>query len=128
MGYSTDFDGVLRFKKPVTEEQIKKLTPFLGADCREHPEWKTPGIDLTWIDLELDDELAPTGLCWNGSEKTYDLVEKVNLIINEMRKDWPDFGLEGELEASGEDPSDLWKLKMVDGVATKVRGRVVYDD
>lgn len=115
MGYSTDFSGVLTFKKELTGKQIAKIQTFLGADCREHPEWGKN--DLTWIDLEFAENFE--GLQWNGSEKTYDLVKKVNLITEKMRQEFPDFEMEGELLAQGEETGDVWKLVMINGVATK---------
>ena len=70
---------------------------------------------LSYIDLQLTDDFS--GLEWDGSEKTYDLVEKVNLIIENMRLKYPDFGLTGELLAQGEDNGDVWILAMENGKA-----------
>ena len=107
MGYSTEFKGELKFTTELTGKQLLKVKSFLGEDCREHPEWGATG--MTYIDLELLDDF--TGLKWDGSEKTYDLVYKVNLIIAEMNKEYPEFGLVGELMAQGEDFDDRWVLK-----------------
>ena len=83
MGYSTEFIGELLFTKELKASEIVKIKSFLGQDCRNHPEWNAK--QLTYIDLEFTDDF--TGLKWDGSEKTYDLVEKVNLIIDIMKKD-----------------------------------------
>lgn len=115
MGYSTQFTGVLEFTKELKASELAKVKTFLGEDCREHPEWEK--TDLTYIDLELLDNFS--GLQWNGAEKTYDLVEKVNLIIEQMQKNFPDFGLQGELIAQGEDLNDRWILKVENNVATE---------
>ena len=116
MGYSTEFKGELKFTKDITVKCLTKVKTFLGKDCREHPEWGELG--LTYIDLELLEDLS--GLKWDDSEKTYDLVEKVNLVIRETKKEFPDFGLEGTLLAQGEDISDRWQLVIIDGLATKL--------
>jgi len=121
MGYSTNFDGVLKFKSVLTPEQIAKVRSFLGEDCREHPEWEG-SRGLTYIDLKFlgrrnNEDFS--GLEWNGSEKTYQLVEKVNLIITEMRKEYPDFGLEGSILAQGEDIDDRWILSIENGLAVE---------
>ena len=58
-------------------------------DCRKHPEWGD--TNLSYIDLQLTDDFS--ALEWDGSEKTYNLQDKVNLIIREMKKDDPDFEL-----------------------------------
>lgn len=87
MGYSTNFEGTLKFTDTITIPMMAIVKTFLGEDCRDHVEWER--TDLSYIDLELSNDL--TGLCWNGSEKTYDLVEKVNLIITEVQKVYPTF-------------------------------------
>lgn len=108
MGYDTNFKGELKFTNELTAKQIARLQTFLGEDCREHPEWNRN--DITWIDLEFTKDFS--GIRWNGSEKTYDLAEKINLIINEMQKEFPDFGLKGELLAQGEDINDRYYIIM----------------
>jgi len=115
MGYSTTFKGVLKFKNELTTSALGKLTDFLGADCREHPEWGHR--NLTYIDLELTKDFK--GLQWDGSEKTYDLKQKVQIIIDQMRKDYPEFDLEGSLLAQGEKPDDRWELQVFNGESVK---------
>lgn len=115
MGYNTEFKGVLTFNSDIKVGALRKLTTYLGEDCREHPEWDRP--DLTYINLEITEEYV--GLQWNGAEKTYDLVDKVNLVIREMQKKFPEFALEGELVAQGENMNDRWILKMENNVAVK---------
>jgi hypothetical protein len=122
MGYDTTFHGNLTYKNPITDEELSYLEDFMGADCREHHEWGR--TDLTWIDLECDDE----GIRWSGSEKTYDLPEKINLIIQQMQKKFPNFGLEGSLVAFGEEPRDIWMLAMENNVAVEKPMKVVVDE
>lgn len=126
MGYSTDFSGQLLFTKELTVDELTEVSKFLGQDCREHPEWNavTGGRQMTWIDLELTEDNK--GLRWDGSEKTYDLTEKVQMIINEMRKKYPDFGLKGELIAQGEDSDDRWLL-VCDGDSATLRELTVVE-
>jgi hypothetical protein len=121
MGYSTEFTGKLEFANEVTAKQLAKLNTFLGEDCRDHPEWGA--TNMTYIDLQLTDDF--TGLEWDGSEKTYDLTEKVNLIIEKMRDEFPDFELKGELMAQGEDMEDRWKLKIERGKAVEVKIQIM---
>lgn len=116
MGYNTVFKGELKFIIEPTAKQLVKVKSFLGEDCRDHPEWGN--TQLTYIDLVLLDDFS--GLKWDDSaEKTYDLPEKINLIIQQMQKKYPDFGLSGKLLAQGEDADDRWFLMMIDGEATK---------
>ncbi len=122
MGYSTDYDGVLKFKKELTSRALGKLNTILGEDCRDHPEWDCGG--LTYIDLELTKDFS--GIQWNGSEKSYEMVEKVNFVIELMRKDFPDFALEGQFHCNGEDSSDVWELIMEDNGITAFEKEMVF--
>jgi|CXWK01.1.fsa_nt_gi hypothetical protein len=126
MGYTTEFRGELRFAKEPTASQLAAVKAMCGEDCRDHPEWDAPG--LYYIDLELTDDF--TGIKWNGAEKTYDLDKLVNVVLVEMRKKWPNFGLTGTLAAQGEDVEDRWALTIgEDGLAHKtklaVTGKIV---
>jgi len=106
MGYSTSFTGQLSFTKELKASELAELRKFLEEDCRDHPEWKA--THLSYIDLQLTKDF--TGIEWNGAEKTYDLVEKINVVIEQMRKRFPDFELTGTLLAQGEEIGDVWKL------------------
>lgn len=106
MGYSTTFEGSLKFTADLPIKALTKLTKILGEDCREHPEWGPTSV--THIDLKLCEDF--TGIEWNGSEKTYNLPEAIRLVIVLMQKDYPNFGLVGSLEAQGEDADDQWSL------------------
>lgn len=118
MGYSTNFTGELKFTADATAPQLAALKAMMGEDCRDHPEWKAPG--LYYVDLELTDDF--TGIKWNGAEKTYGLEDIVNLVLRVMREKWPAFGLVGALCAQGEDVEDRWALTMgEDGLAHKVK-------
>jgi hypothetical protein len=116
MGYSTRFEGELRFAAEATASQLAALNAMLGEDFREHPEWGAPG--LGYIDLELTSDFG--GIRWNDAEKTYDMDKAVNAVVAHMRKSWPDFRLTGQMIAQGEDLTDRWVLVMDDqGIAHK---------
>ncbi len=117
MGYSTSFEGELLFTKELKASQLAKLNTILGEDCRDHPEWNAP--NLYYIDLELNQDY--TGLKWSGAEKTYGMESCVNVVIQEMQKDDPEFGLQGTLSAQGEDVGDRWALSIENGVAVKTK-------
>lgn len=118
MGYNTRFNGVLAFAKEPTVSQLAKLNTLIGEDCRDHPEWNAKS-EASYIDLVITSDFS--GLQWDtGTEKTYGLDECVNVIVREMRKEWPDFGLTGTLIAQGEDFEDRWALVIgADGFASK---------
>lgn len=113
MGYSTEFKGELLFTKELKASELAELNKFFREDCRQHPEWGN--TNLSYIALELNKDF--NGIQWDGSEKTYDLVDKVNLVIENMKKKFPEFGLTGELLAQGEDVGDVWRLVMYKNVA-----------
>jgi hypothetical protein len=118
MGYTTQFNGELKFAHEPSVKQIAKLDSMFGKDCRSHKEWDAAG--LYYIDLELNDDY--TGIRWNGAEKTYDMDKLVNVVIREMRKEFPEFALTGSLIAQGEDVDDRWQLVIgEDGFAQRVK-------
>lgn len=117
MGYSTQFNGGLLFAKELKATELAYLKTILGEDCRAHPEWEA-GTNMTYMDFEFNDNFS--GLRWNGAEKSYDMEEKVDLIIRLMKEKFGDFELTGFLAAQGEDASDRWTLKMENNKAVKV--------
>lgn len=117
MGYSTTFEGVLKFTSPLREDQSEFLGGILGEDWRDHPEWGSVR-DCYYIDLSITDDRL--GLRWSGAEKTYGMVDAVNLVLRLCRDKWPDFGLSGSMLAQGEDIHDRWVLSISeDGTAKR---------
>lgn len=101
MGYNTQYRGTLEFTKPLTIDELNHLETILDEDVRSHPEWTDiPKRECYYIDLEL----APkkTGLKYNGSEKSYGMHHQLQVVLNEMRKQFPEFGLKGTLKAKDE--------------------------
>jgi hypothetical protein len=113
MGYNTNFTGELKFTTELSAAALLKLQSFFDEDCRDHPEWGAEAAGLTYIDLELTKD--GKGIQWNGAEKTYELVEKINLIIGLMKKEFPEFGLSGSMTAQGEDVEDRWHIVFREG-------------
>lgn len=123
MGYSTTFKGKLTFKKELKAGQITHLNKFLHQDRRDigfesdFDAYESDDEHWYHIDLELLDDFS--GIKWNGAEKTYDMENIVNFIIRQMKKEYPDFELEGKLNAQGEKFDDRWELVMKNGKAIK---------
>lgn len=108
MGYNTRFTGTLTFTCELSVPMLKRLNEFFGEDPCDHPEWGL-GRDVGYIDLKLAPDYS--GLQWDdGTEKTYGLEISVAMVVREMRKEWPQFGLRGSLLAQGEDVEDRWEL------------------
>jgi|SRR5581483_6106921 len=117
MGYNTRFSGTLKFSTPVTVQMLAKLNTMLGEDAGKIA--GSSDRDYGFIDLVVSKDFS--GIEWDsGSEKTYYLEKSVNVVITEMRKEWPEFGLTGQLMAQGEDMEDRWALVIEDdGLAHK---------
>lgn len=115
MGYSTQFDGVLKFKNEPTVKQLQRLSEILDQDCSKHPEWNANG--LGYIDLRLTKGFD--GIEHNDAEKTYDMPNLVNVVIDQMQKEWPEFELEGQLLAQGEEAGDVWYCVIENGRAVR---------
>jgi len=124
MGYNTDYIGKIGFSNPLTEEQMTELDKFLGEDVRDHKEWERDSDrGLTWIDLDFTDD--GLGIEWNGSEKSYEMKDKLNLILRNMRKLYPEFGFTGELLAQGESIEDRYVIKFTgpNGTAVEINDK-----
>jgi hypothetical protein len=101
MGYDTYFHGMLEFTRPLTERELRLLD-----DVRD---------SMGRCDLNVSDDRR--GLVYR-SEKTYDMVDQVNRLIEVTRKLIPDFGLKGTLAADTDFEPHLWFLKIAaDGTA-----------
>jgi hypothetical protein len=127
MGYNTQFIGELNFTSELTAPALVKLQSFFDEDCRDHPEWGSEAEGLTYIDLELTKD--GKGIKWSGAEKTYDLTEKINLVVGLMKKEFPEFGLTGTMTAQGEDIEDRWHIVAKDGYVQQqdavINGRTI---
>lgn len=108
MGYSTQFKGVLEFDIPLRLEQHIVLEKILGEDVREHPEWISKDSYMTYIDLQITENLS--GLEWDGSEKTREMPDCIALVIRLMQKDFPQFSLTGRMFARGDEIDDVYEI------------------
>lgn len=126
MGYTTQFQGVVKIKPELTASQIKFIEGMFG-DMREWNPEEAKRLDFTWFDFTFNDTLD--GLKWDGTEKFYDATEKMQYIIDRVVEKWPNIKFEGILQAQGEEFDDRWKLVVKNNKATKVpvkiEGRVV---
>lgn len=126
MGYSTSYDGILKFNSELTTKELGFLSQFLDEDLRDHSsDWaKYPGFKEAkeagyYINLEIAKDFS--GLQWNGAEKTSGMIEVVNFIINAMKTIKPDFTLVGKFMCQGEDHNDIWILHVDNnGIAVRI--------
>jgi NAD-dependent DNA ligase len=126
MGYSTEYQGVLKFGKELTASQLGILNEILDTDFRDLGEDVRDSLIqgktyLTYINLILTDDFS--GITWNGAEKSHSMIEAVYAVTRWMQLQAPnckDFTLIGTIHCQGEDMDDRWDLVMVDGMAKKV--------
>ena len=104
MGYTTDFDGFFTLSKQLTREQENEFNAF----CQERHGGNTEvyeGFPGFWCDWETDGR----SMYWNGNEKSYDMLEWANLLIERFLKPWG-VQVTGSVYAQGEEPSDRWGM------------------
>lgn len=120
MGYTTTFQGALKFTNELSTSELGYLNSILGEDVREHKEWqKYPSAkELNYLDLELTKKFD--GIQWDGAEKSYEMVDQVNFIIDIMKDKKSNFGLTGTMDAQGEDVEDRWKLTIQNNKAIRI--------
>ncbi len=118
MGYSTSYEGELKFRRELTASELSHVKKFLGADVRDFNDgdaYKRYGGYWYHIDLDLLDDFS--GLEWSGAEKTGDMSYILNYLIDKVREKIPDFALTGTMRATGESFDDRWVLEWEDGKA-----------
>lgn len=117
MGYTTKFDGVLSFNRELTDAEILKLQSFNQENPDDHPNWvRTDGDRYSYIQWEVSPCFG--GIQWDGSEKFYNSVEALNMVIKTMWLASPDLRLSGTILAQGEEAGDVWQIHIgEDGLA-----------
>lgn len=110
MGYNTDFTGEFKFNRELVGSEIAKLQSFFGEDCREHQNWVN-SAGLYHVNLEFIEDYS--GIRWDGMEKTDDLTDYINMILDNIN--FPNFELTGRMLAQGEDIDDRYELVVENG-------------
>jgi hypothetical protein len=114
MGYTTTFDGELKFNRDLTEPEIKKINEIFEFDPRAGNHSQNSPYEFDYIDLELNE--SKTAIRWNGMEKSYGMIEQIEYLIKEVTKFSPDLVLNGTMSAEGEDEEDRWELIVEDNI------------
>lgn len=126
MGYTTKFDGELKFIKPLTTVELAYLNQYLTSkDPDDFPDAILPEGELRYIQFELTKDFS--GIKWDGSEKFYEAENAVNFLLLNMQKEYPDFGFTGQLYAQGEEVADRWLLVIENGVAVRKEVKIEGD-
>lgn len=123
MGYNTNFKGLLYFSQYITLDEVVALKKILESCWERKVSFNKKEL---YIQLVFDKKVD--GLEWDGGEKTYDMVDQVNYILSEMWKTYPNFCLNGEFLAQGEDAFDRWKLVIDDNTRLAKKIDIIKDD
>ena len=127
VGYQTDFTGILRFTRPMTLLELAYIEKQMGFDLPDDLKgYIYPHGKPHYVQLEVSNDKS--GIQWDGNEKFYEAVNAVNFVIDNARREIPDFGLSGQLEAQGEEIGDHWFLVIgEDGYAKRVDAPKIGD-
>jgi hypothetical protein len=119
MGYTTKFDGEIRFNRELVASEIVLLKEIFEFDPRGGDYVKDSPYEFYYIDLELNETLD--GIAWNGAGKSYGMVEQVQYVVDRMIEKAPDLVFNGEFLAQGEEHDDRWKLIVTDNKVSEVK-------
>ena len=117
MNKTTEFSGELKFTEVLTALQLEKLKDFLGS-YRGYDWIKSEGVEYVSLKLLKD----YSGLEWNYVRSNTEMVKTVNMVVVNMQKQWPTFGLKGVLLAQTENVGEHWSLVINNGLASKRPG------
>lgn len=157
MGYSTDFSGALEVMPPLNEHERGFLEDFADTrhTSTDHGLLETAGPSLRGNDPQGDKpEIwchwiadGEGNLVWDESEKTYGHDQWLSWLIGNLlgpgsrdfvqtRLDQDprlkhfthDHVVSGEIDAQGEDPDDMWRIKVEKNNVRIQYGHLTYID
>ena len=116
MGYTTEFDGHFEITPPLSNELKNQLNLF----CEIRHGKLERQFGTNWCDWEffnLDD--GYTTMKWNGSEKSYSMVEWARYLWATF---FTDHQVTGRIRARGESFDDVWTMVASGGTISKQNG------
>lgn len=121
MGYNTDFEGAMTLTPELTTAQTNIINKFCeqrhGGNMDVHE-----GMPGFWCNWETDG----TKLFWNGAEKSYDMPEWLELLIEEFFSGWG-VKVTGKMLAQGERREDRWTMEVGEDQKIGIK-RVQFED
>jgi len=122
MGYTTNFDGKLKFNRQLTLDEKNELDDIAEKDWRDDKSRPDEyAYFCQWVPTE-------DGWCleWDGNEKFYAYVEWLKWLIEKFFTP-KEIVLNGEIEWSGEEQGDIGKIIVKDNIVTTKEGKIVFD-
>lgn len=128
MGYFTDFQGEIRIEPPIPHAQIadSPWEPDRAKDANEDLTFRVEGHVVSDVEHGPRTELVAVAIhsTWEDEARGYHVVECLQRIVDA----YPDHRFVGRIDCEGEEAGDIWRLAVVNGVATKIRPRVVWPE
>lgn len=130
MGYTTRFDGRIKFDRPLTVPEFRRLEKMCDYSAQDDGFLREftdtpdtiPTSYLQWQPTE-DGE----GLEWNGAEKFYDYVHWLRWLIKHFFKPHS-IVLSGALTYQGEEIGDVGRIEVRDNVVRQIKLEAVSLD
>ncbi len=123
MGYTTDFEGILKINRSLT---IKDLREF--EKIRDKSSWGTdpnyPNSPESYCQWEITED--GEGLQWDGGEKFYDYVDWLEYLIKFFFAP-RGYILTGQIEWNGEDKNDIGKITVLNNIVSTKEGKISYE-
>ncbi len=111
MGYETSYYGRIKLSSQDIEDKLEKFIEDNGGDYEEY--FEIDGIEVCDISVSI-----------GGCSKMYnEELEKFCLFIAKI-----DSKSSGEIECSGDEDDDLWRIIIADGEVKVEQGYVTYKD
>lgn len=107
MGYTTSFNGTFKGITPKIYKAIQKETKKGEGLLNEL------GFVYWEGNLEFND-------CWKNYGKS---IEKIAFMLARL-----DRKIEGTIECHGDDPEDMWKIKVINGKVRIFRAEIAYKE
>lgn len=110
MGYTTEFNGVMKFSRPLTVPELRELEALGEYEKDEYTKYneKHPDAYNQWVPTK--DGL---GLEWNGGEKFYEYEEWLQWLIDNYFKPRK-ITLMGRYNYQGEEIGDVGYLEVLE--------------
>lgn len=135
MGYNTSFTGKIRILSEDANASFAIVSGLLdrfddaekmAADFH-FPEDKLDSDRAGYFALSVKDDNDGSFLTWDGSEKTYGMVNALNILMFAAKSISPSIIFHGEMVAQGEGVGDIWGVSVKDSFATRVEFEIGSD-
>ena len=140
MGYTTEFAGGIEVRPYMDFHTCEEIDDFaaerhcvnpMGDRTGDYEGYNKvapgcPGLWCQWVTQRWEEEDGGDAIVWDGGEKFYNAAEWMQYIIDRFLAP-KGYKCNGEIEAQGEDPDDMWKLVVADNKVSVKKGRKVYD-